>query len=58
VSAEGQPEARAGSSCSGCGRDVAECVACEDKPCGAPVCYSCLNVTLRQAEPTAHQHGG
>lgn len=44
--------------CRACGDHVDECVVCEERSCDAPVCFTCLNVTLRQAEPAVHGHGG
>jgi hypothetical protein len=37
--------------CVTCSRVIEVCVCCYEPGCSAPVCYRCLNVTLRQTRP-------
>ena len=44
--------------CASCGAEVECCELCESRECAAAVCYGCLTVTLGQATPQPHEHGG
>jgi hypothetical protein len=43
--------------CGTCQRVIEVCECCDEPGCSAPVCYRCLNVTLRQTRPQPYVWG-
>ena len=37
--------------CARCDAEIDACACCDEPECGAPLCYACMNLLVRQATP-------
>jgi hypothetical protein len=44
--------------CLHCGKKLDECAFCDERDCGAAICFECVVSDLRQSLPQPHKHGG
>ncbi|HEX2025973.1 MAG TPA: hypothetical protein VHH92_06225 [Actinomycetota bacterium] len=44
--------------CTDCDREVEGCSLCEREACDRALCYRCMVLTIGQAVPEPHGHGG